>query len=73
MVQFGDVYRFAKYKLQVFIFTHDLEDYTKFVLAGYIKIKNVKSVTNNTFCIIFIFWFSINHISLYNLIHLTFP
>ena len=39
MVQFGDVYRFAKYKLQVFIFTHDLEDYTKFVLAGYIKIK----------------------------------
>ena len=57
MVQFGDMYRFAKYKLQVLIFTHDLEDYTKFVLAGYIKLNNVKSVKYNKCSIILIFWF----------------
>ena len=56
MVQFGDMYRFAKYKLQMLIFTHDLEDYTKFVLAGYIKINNAKSVMNNKFSIILIVW-----------------
>ena len=52
MVQFGDMYRFAKYKLQVLIFTNDLEHYTTFVWAGYIKINKVRSVTNNKFSII---------------------
>ena len=81
MVQFGDMYKFAKYKLQVLIFTRDLDDYTKFVLAGYIKINNVKNVTNNKFSIILFSGFLLTRsvyiisslISLYNLIHLTVP
>ena len=56
MVQFGDVYRFARYKLLLQMTWRVTQSLCS---AGYVKISSVKSGTNNTFSIIYNFWFSI--------------